>query len=194
MGLAEKPSDDMLKKLVKRIPTDVVTMYIAARGIFGTFQDDIQRIIAEWIVLLIGLIGTVAIRRLQNQKERVQHKGNPEYGSISIMQYCFMAVTFFVWAWAVGSPLDVLPLDPALAQLAVVVWTFILVIVPVGGTEEKELKEAFRLLSKIESGDTENPAKVQEEVLEIGRRFPKKKDDIRFMIEQSDRWVGEKEL
>jgi hypothetical protein len=194
LGLAEKPSDDMLKKLVKRIPTDVVTMYIAARGIFGTFQDQTQRIIAEWIVLLIGLVGTIAIRRLQNKKERETHKGDPEYGTISWVQYCFMAGTFFIWAWAVGSPLDELPLDPALSQLAIVVWTFILVIVPVGGTEDKELKSAFRLLSVIESGDLDNTTEIQDEVLKIARRSPERVDDFRFMIEQSDRWVGDKTI
>lgn len=191
MGLAEKPSDDMMKKLVKRIPTDVVTMYMAARGVLVLFQDQTQKLYAEWLVFLVGLVGTVVVRYLQNKKEIEKHKNNPEYGKITGLQYCFMAGTFFVWAWAVGSPLGYLAFDPAVPTLAVVMWTFILVIFPVGGEEEKDLITVSRLISLIESGEIEQTDVFQSEVERIAKKVPKKKDDIRAMIEQSDRWVGE---
>ena len=56
LGLAEKPSDDILKKLVKRIPTDIVTMYIAARWIFGTFQDQNQKLLQNGLCCSLNLL------------------------------------------------------------------------------------------------------------------------------------------
>ena len=192
MGLAEKPSDDMLKKLVKRIPTDVVTMYLAAWGIAPAIQDEFQRVIIEWFILIVGFIGTIFIRYVQNKKEREKHKNNPEYGAITPLQYSFLGGTFLVWAIAIGSPFNYLPLDPGVPPVLVILWTFIIILFPVSGKEREELRIAAQLISVMESGRIDDTQPFEMEIRRLGGKAPKNDQaNIGALIKQSSRWKGE---
>jgi len=74
----------------------------------------------------------------------------------------------------------------------VILWTFLLILVPVGGKEQEEVRIAAQLISVMESGRIQDTKPFEMEIKRLGSRAPKNdQENIRALIEQSTRWKGE---
>lgn len=86
-------SDDYMGRLIKYVPTEVVTFYAGAQATLPSlFQAEGSRNAALWILFFVGLIGTpLYLWRLQNVKKT--------------LQLLVSTGAFLVWAFALGDPL-----------------------------------------------------------------------------------------
>src|SRR5437762_178547 len=88
------PTDEYLTKLMKYIPGDVVSLYVALEAIVATTTknaDDAK--LPSWIIFFVCLVGT------------------PLYlwkiGKVSMsLQLCIATLAFAVWVFALGGPFE----------------------------------------------------------------------------------------
>lgn len=103
-------ADDYTSKLVKYIPSEVVALYIALGSILGTSDKSDGAL--YWVVFAVCLIGTgLYLWRVTNVTK--------------VTQIVISVVAFFVWAFALGGPFELLSwYDPVYGALLLPVYTF----------------------------------------------------------------------
>jgi hypothetical protein len=92
-GTTSGSSDDYMTRLIKFVPTEVVTFYAGAQATLpGIFQALDAKTTALWVLFLAGLIGTpLYLWRVQGVKK--------------ILQLGISTGAYVVWAFALGEPL-----------------------------------------------------------------------------------------
>lgn len=103
-------ADDYTSKLVKYIPSEVVALYIALGSILGT--SDKAGASLYWVVFGVCLVGTgLYLWRVTNVTK--------------VTQIVISVVAFFVWAFALGGPFELLSwYDPIYGALLLPIYTF----------------------------------------------------------------------
>ena len=88
---ASKDPDDYKTRLLKYIPAEVVSLYIALETVVKTAQSNAQ--LYYWIIFVIGIVGTP----LYLWKQAQVTKG---------MQLGISTLAFVIWVFALGGPFE----------------------------------------------------------------------------------------
>ncbi len=147
MGVATKDTDSILKKLVKRIPTLIVSFYtgIQVYLTLGAFPIPIHLTYAKWVVFYIALVASpLVVWKMRHTEVQIHEKQRTtltakaaikrldsdfkeRYPDVGIRQYILVMASFVIWAFALGGPFyDMFPfLYPGWAAIAVYTWTLV---------------------------------------------------------------------
>lgn len=110
---------DYIARLVKLIPTEVVSLYLVGTGILQKNTDRVAWLV--WAVICFVLVIVVRIFGTSDAKNKVP----PEIPVVIIS-----AVSFLIWIYSLGGPLIQLWHFPdEYAWMAVLVWTFVIPII-----------------------------------------------------------------
>lgn len=114
----EPPGDALkghLDRLVRMIPSEVVSLYIAGAAVIG---DKDQRSLVIWSV--VSMIALFCVRVPATMDK--EHGKGPQWGAVLLS-----ALAFVIWLYTIGGPFKALPApyyDPKWGALAVFAWSF----------------------------------------------------------------------
>ncbi len=109
-------ADPFLAKLVKLVPAEVVSLYMAGSGIIQTDAASKVSLLAGWTGVCLVLVVLVRARATRSATGRTQ------WSAVAIA-----AVSYVVWVYAMGGVFASYPSihSPVLGALAVLLWTFV---------------------------------------------------------------------
>ena len=86
-------SDDVLAQVGKSIPAEVLSFYLIGIGAINLASGTSPIETASWLILIIGIIGTIAYTVYENLKE----------GALGVvLKTAVSTVAFFVWSLNMG--------------------------------------------------------------------------------------------
>jgi hypothetical protein len=111
-GGAPQIPDEYLSKVIKLIPAEVVSLYVALAGIIGAAGQNVNIPLLFWIVFIVCLVGTplylMRITKVSN-----------------LLQIGITTVAFAVWVFALGGPFALLSwYQPIYGALLLPIFTF----------------------------------------------------------------------
>lgn len=104
--------DDYPIRIIKLIPAEVLTLYIALTGIIVVGRDSVNYEVLYWIIFIICLVGTpLYLKEITNVNDNLQ---------IGIS-----TLSFIVWVFAIGGPFTTLTYyQPVYGALLLPIFTF----------------------------------------------------------------------
>lgn len=113
--------DGYSDRLLKYIPADVVSFWLAGNGLVQSQAGD-ARIGALWLLFVVGLVlSALWTRKLTKEPGRA-----PAWRQIVLS-----CISFFVWVFAIGGPFSELPFyDPLWSSLLLFMYTAAVPLLP----------------------------------------------------------------
>jgi len=106
--------DEYKDRLIKYIPAEVITLYMALVGIVGSRSAGHSRNIAEWVIFGAGVLATPIQLRFHQKVTKTQ-------------QIVISTLAFIIWAITFGGPFTQVFSEPDLKMwgaIALVLFTF----------------------------------------------------------------------